>query len=158
MFKISTVSFIIEISTASSFWLMAVSFSQWPCSMGEKGSKLCWTCENILKFLLVVIFLLILCLAIAGATEAHWMEIARGLFITIIVCCCVSCVLSIFILLIKHRKQVIRHLVYIFVLYSIALFPEWMSNVLVSFKYNGLGRFATALESSQWLAKVHKGL
>ena len=58
--------------------------------------------------------MLILCLAIAGAAEAHWMEIARGLFITIIVCCCVSCVLGIVILLIKHRKQVIRHLVYIY--------------------------------------------
>eukprot|EP00092_Neocalanus_flemingeri_P007305 GFUD01007889.1.p1 GENE.GFUD01007889.1~~GFUD01007889.1.p1 ORF type:complete len:178 (+),score=71.08 GFUD01007889.1:37-570(+) len=71
----------------------------------KKGANLAWKCENIIKLLLVVFLLLILCLAIAGAFEAHWMEIGRGLFITIIVCCCVSIVLGIVMVIIKHRGQ-----------------------------------------------------
>merc|ERR1712126_239732 len=63
------------------------------------------TCGNIMKVLIMILLLLILCFALAGVTEAHWMEIARGLFIIIIICCCIGIILGIMISVLKHNQK-----------------------------------------------------
>merc|ERR1711915_605366 len=63
------------------------------------------TCGNIMKVLIMILLLIILCFALAGVAEAHWMEIARGLFIIIIICCCIGIILGIMITVSKHRNQ-----------------------------------------------------
>merc|ERR1712198_750601 len=63
------------------------------------------TCGNIMKVLIMILLLLILCFALAGVAEAHWMEIARGLFMIIIICCCIGIILGIMISVLKHIQR-----------------------------------------------------